>query len=248
MIRFSTKTILLVAAIAITSFIVYDAKYNYVDWRTANRSSADIAPNPRIEKEAVVQIYTARTYNWRGYFAVHPWIAVKKKNQKDYTVYQVMAWNMRGGHSTVSAEKDIPDRYWYGSRPHVLQTLTGEAAEMAIPQIEKAVRKYPLGDSYKLWPGPNSNTFVAYVIRNVPELTVELPPTAIGKDFLGYTVFHAPTPSQTGYQVSILGAVSLIVGLKEGIEIGLLGLSLGVDFYPPALKLPIIGRLGFPDI
>jgi len=30
----------------------------------------------------------------------------------------------------------------------------------------------------------------------------------------------------------------------EGIELNLLGLSLGIDFSRPALKLPFIGRLG----
>ncbi len=247
MIRLNPAYIFLAILTAIALFVVYDAKYNYVDWRTANRSSAGMAPNPRLEKQAVVQVYTARTYNWRGYFAVHPWIAVKKKNQNFYTVYQVTAWNLRNRRSTVSAEKDLPDRYWYGNRPQLLQSLIGEAAEKAIPAIEKAAATYPYADRYKLWPGPNSNSFVAYVLRQVPELTVELPPTAIGKDFLGYTVFHAPTPSGTGYQVSILGTVSLTVGIKEGIELGILGLSFGLDLYPPAIKLPIIGRIGFPD-
>jgi len=36
--------------------------------------------------------------------------------------------------------------------------------------------------------------------------------------------------------------------LKEGIELGLLGLSFGIDFYPPAVKLPIVGRIGFSDL
>lgn len=240
--------ILLALAAGATAFVIYDATFNYVDWRAANRSSAGLAPDPLLEKEAVVQVYAARTYNWRGYFAVHPWVAVKKKNEKNYTVYQVTAWNLRGSDSAVSANKDVPDRYWYGKKPVLLQTLKGAAAEKAIPAIEKAVREYPFADHYRLWPGPNSNTFVAYILREVPELTVELPPTAIGKDFLGYKTFHAPTASGTGYQVSILGAVSLTAGLKEGIELGILGLSFGVDFYPPALKLPIIGRIGFPDI
>ena len=168
------------------------------DWRFADRSSVGLAPLPEDEKGAVVQVYAARTYNWRGYFAVHPWIAVKKKNENFYTVYQVTAWNLYRGKSAVSIERDIPDRYWYGKRPQLLQTLKGEEAQKAIPAIEKAVREYPFADRYQLWPGPNSNTFVAYVLREVPELTVELPPTAIGKDFLGYTVFHAPTPSGTG--------------------------------------------------
>jgi hypothetical protein len=34
-----------------------------------------------------------------------------------------------------------------------------------------------------MWPGPNSNTFTAAVLRAVPELAILLPPNAIGKDF-----------------------------------------------------------------
>lgn len=239
--------IFIASLVIIFAFVAYDAKYNYVNWRTANRESAKIAPLPSLEPEAVVQVYYARTYNWRGYFAVHPWIAVKKKNAKFYMVYQVTAWNLRGESTAISAKKDIPDRYWYGRKPILLQTLKGEAAEKAIPQIEKAVREYPYAKEYTLWPGPNSNTFVAYVIREVPELTIELPPHAIGKDFLGYKTFYAPTASQSGYKVSILGLVSLTVGLKEGIELGILGLSFGLDLYPPAIKFPIFGRIGFSD-
>lgn len=168
MTNFRPLYIFLAALAVITAYVVYDAKYNYVNWRTANRSSADIAPSPLKEKEAVVQVYAARTYNWRGYFAVHPWIAVKKKNENFYTVYQVTAWNLYRGKSAVSIERDIPDRYWYGKRPQLLQTLKGEEAQKAIPAIEKAVREYPFADRYQLWPGPNSNTFVAYVLREVP--------------------------------------------------------------------------------
>lgn len=81
MTNFRPLYIFLAALAVITAYVVYDAKYNYVNWRTANRSSAGIAPSPLKEKEAVVQVYAARTYNWRGYFAVHPWIAVKKKTK-----------------------------------------------------------------------------------------------------------------------------------------------------------------------
>ncbi len=248
MINFRPLYIFLTILLCIGAYVVYDAKYNYVNWRTANRSSAGIAPSPMIEKEAVVQVYVARAYNWRGYFAVHPWLAVKKKDENFYTVYQVTAWNLYRRGSSVSAERDIPDRYWYGKRPQLLQSLKGKKAQQAIPLIEKAVKEYPFADHYRLWPGPNSNTFIAHILREVPELTVELPPTAIGKDFLGYKHFRAPTASGSGYQISIFGLVSLIVGPKEGIELGILGLSFGIDVYPPAIKLPIIGRMGFSDI
>ena len=246
--KFKTEDIIWTIVIILCSFVIYDSTFNYVHWQKANRDSAGIAPQPETEKEAIVQVYAARTYNWRGYFAVHPWVSVKKKNEDFYTVYQVMGWQLRRTGSSVSAQKDIPDRYWYGSKPQLLQTLTGKEAEEAIPQIEQAVIDYPYADRYELWPGPNSNTFVTHIIRNVPALTVELPATAIGKDFIGYNDFVAPTASGTGKQFSLLGLLSLSIGLKEGIEIGFLGLSLGIDWYPPALKLPIIGRIGFKDI
>ena len=47
------------------------------DWRFADRSSVGLAPLPSKTAEAVVQVYAARTYSWRGAFAVHSWIAVK---------------------------------------------------------------------------------------------------------------------------------------------------------------------------
>jgi len=243
--KFEKKDIMWTIIIILSAFFIYDAVFNWVDWQTANRESAGIAPRPEEEKEAVVQVYTARVYNWRGYFAVHPWVAVKKKNDDHYTVYQVTAWNLYSANTTVSAREDLPDRYWYGRKPRLLQSLVGEEAEKAIPEIEKAVEEYAYGKTYELWPGPNSNSFVAHIIRSVPELTVELPPTAIGKDFIGYNKFAAPTASGTGYQFSLLGLISFSAGLKDGIEIGILGLNFGIDWYPPAIKLPIVGRIGF---
>ena len=59
MTNFRPLYIFLAALAVITAYVVYDAKYNYVNWRTANRSSAGIAPSPLKEKEAVVQVYAA---------------------------------------------------------------------------------------------------------------------------------------------------------------------------------------------
>ena len=51
--------------------------------------SIGIAPDPRKTAEALVQIYAARAYGWRGIFAVHTWIALKPRNAKRYAVLQV---------------------------------------------------------------------------------------------------------------------------------------------------------------
>ena len=39
------------------------------DYRTANRASAEMAPDPGKTPEAVIQIYAARAFNWRGIFS-----------------------------------------------------------------------------------------------------------------------------------------------------------------------------------
>ena len=96
-------------------------------------------------------------------------------------------------------------------------------------------------------PGPNSNTFLAHLGREIPELRLTLPPTAIGKDYLPDGRIFARTPSGTGYQASIAGLLGLIAGGDEGFELNVLGLVTGFDLARPALKLPGIGRVPADD-
>jgi hypothetical protein len=215
------------------------------DWRTANRDSAGLAPDPATTSEAVIQVYAARAFNWRGLFAVHTWIATKAPGAPHYTVYQVVGWNLRHGGSVVEAGPDLPDRRWYDAEPQVIAELRGERAAALLPAIAAAAARYPHAHEYRLWPGPNSNTFVAYIAREVPALGLELPATAIGKDYLPNTGVVARAPSGTGVQVSLAGALGILAARAEGLEVNILGLVFGVDPLGPALKLPGIGRLGF---
>ncbi len=216
------------------------------DYRTANRDSAGIAPDPAKTPEAVVQVYAARALNWRGIFGVHTWIATKPEHAAEFTVHQVIGWRLRRNLSGLYSEAGIPDRNWFGNTPDLLADLRGKEAEAVIEKILKAVATYPYADEYRLWPGPNSNTFTAYVARQVPELRLQLPVTAIGKDF---PIEHRPVdwaPSGTGAQLSVYGVLGIMVGLEEGVEFNVAGLSFGIDVKRPALKLPLIGRVGFP--
>jgi len=216
------------------------------DYRTANRDSARIAPDPKMTREAVVQVYAARALNWRGIFGVHTWIVTKPENADEFTIHQVIGWRLMRNLSGLFSEAGIPDRNWFGNRPELLADVRGPEAADAIDKVLKAVASYPYANEYRLWPGPNSNTFTAYVARHVPELRLQLPVTAIGKDFPidGWPVDRAP--SGTGVQLSVYGLLGMIVGLEEGVEFNVAGLSFGVDVKRPALKLPFVGRLGFP--
>lgn len=237
--------IIIAAALAGLGVAVYN--YRPVKWWQADRSSAGLAPSPADYKPAVVQVYAARTINWKGWFAVHSWIAVKPENAEYYTTYQVMGYRVFRGGNAVLIGRDVPDRRWFGAMPELIQDLRGEAAARAIPRIRELAENYYYQHTYQLWPGPNSNSFIAHIIRHTPELTVELPPTAIGKDWIDNGKLFALSESGSGLQFSLFGIFGVTVGLAEGIEIDILGLTFGIDFYRPALKVPFFGRIGMQD-
>lgn len=210
-------------------------------WSSLDRSSAGIAPDPDVVSEAVVQVYSARAYNWRGAFGEHIWVATKAENAPSYRLHQVLSWR----RPTVVSSIDTPDRAWFGHPPTLRADYRGADAAQMIPRIAEAAANYPYADLYRVWPGPNSNSFIAWLIREVPGFEMALPVTAIGKDYIFNGVF-APAPSGTGYQLSLGGVVGVMLALEEGIEINLLGLSFGIDVMRPAIKFPGIGRLGMP--
>ncbi len=217
------------------------------NWRDASRESAGIAPKIDELKESIVQIYYARAFSWRGSFGVHPWISWKRANEKQYTVSEVTSWNIRRTGSAVDLRQDIPDRLWYDKEPTVLFEARGEKADKIIDQLVPLINKYPFKSKYVLWPGPNSNTFIAYLIREIKELDIELPPHAVGKDYFGPNQFLSNTASDTGITLSAYGLLGITFGLAEGFEVNLFGAHIGLDLWTPALKLPLLGRVGFKD-
>lgn len=212
------------------------------DWRTGSRASAEIAPDPGAHHEAVVQVYAARAVAWRGAFGVHTWISVKERGAASYRVYEAIGWRHYRGLPVVSISSRPPDGRWFGSLPTVLADLRGDQAQRAIRGIEAAADRYPYANDYRVWPGPNSNTFTAHVVRQVPELRVHFPPTAVGKDYLPGGV-AARAPSGTGYQFNLFGVFGLMAARDEGLELNLLGLTLGMAPSPLTLKMPGLGNV-----
>jgi hypothetical protein len=232
-------------AVLVTILPGCTAMRDRADFWNARRDSSHQAPDPAEVPEAVIQVYAARALGWRGVLGVHTWIATKRTGAPGYTRYEVMGWGVDRGVPAVRINRTGPDNYWFGRRPEKLVDLRGQGVDELIGRIEAAVQSYPYLSSYRLWPGPNSNTFTAYVGRAVPELHLDLPPTAIGKDYLpGGALAALATPGGAGVQLSVLGMGGVLVGLEEGLEVNVLGLTLGVDLNRPALKLPGVGRVG----
>jgi hypothetical protein len=191
----------------------------------------------------MVRVYAARVGRWRGIFAKHCWIVVKGRGAGTYTRYDKVAWGQ-----PVRTNGWAPDGRWYGHEPELVGAADGAAAEALIPKIRAAVASYPYNHpgSYSAWPGPNSNSFVAYVLAHIPEAAIALPPTAIGKDWPVTGDVIGLTPSRTGIRLSVNGLLGISIAWVEGIEINVLGLIAGLDIRHPALKLPGFGRIGLP--
>jgi hypothetical protein len=168
-------------------------------------------------------------------------VAVKPTNAKSWTIYEVIGWRLRWSESVVVVRTRDPDGRWFGAQPELYADKRGEGVDELIKRIDKAAHAYPYAKEYTLWPGPNSNTFTAWIARAVPELEVDLPSTAIGKDYLGGSVFGA-APSGRGYQLSLGGLLGVAASGVDGLEFNVLGLNIGLG--PSGLKLPLVGRIG----
>ena len=214
------------------------------DWRTATHLPSGVAPPAATHPEAVVQVYASRAFGWRGAFADHTWLAAKPAGAAGYTRYEVIGWYARAGGSAVSvSDRRDPDAQWYGQPARLIRDLRGRDAEAVIAKLDRAVASYPFATTYRAWPGPNSNTFVAHLGRAIPELRLTLPSTAIGKDYVPFTQSIGWSPSHTGIQLSLFGVLGIMAGVDDGVELNVLGLVTGVDLAHPALKLPGIGRV-----
>jgi hypothetical protein len=225
-----------------TAGLVYGGSVQH--WSEARWDSSGLAPAAATTPAPVVQVYAARAWGWKGVFAVHSWIVFKRASAPAFERYEVVGWGVRRGAPAVRRNMREIDGRWAGNPPRILLDRRGPEVEALIDRIEAAIADYPYPDAYRTWPGPNSNTFIAHIARTVPELGLELPPTAIGKDYLNNGSLFGRTPSGTGYQLSLLGLLGLSLAREEGLELNLLGLTFGVDPLDFAVKLPGIGRLG----
>jgi hypothetical protein len=209
-------------------------------WRDADWSSTGSLPPATSHPEARVLVMSGRSGGLKGVVAVHSWIVFKRQNARVWTRYDVVGWG-----NPVRLNNWAPDGRWFGTLPTVIADIRGAEAERLLPKIEAAVKDYQYANAgdYRIWPGPNSNTFVATVLRAVPELGITMPPTAIGRDFRPWP-YAGWSDSGTGVEASLWGVLGIKLGWVEGVEVNVLGLVAGFDLRHPALKLPAFGRIG----
>ena len=210
-------------------------------WSDANWGSAGILPEASKSEDAAVYVFSAKTGGLKGAVASHAWIVTKEKGAKSYNRYDKVGWG-----SPIRRNHRPADAFWYSNRPELVTAVTGRDAEALIPKVEGAIAAYPYAEpgGYTIWPGPNSNTFVAHVLRNVPELGAVLPPHAVGRDYLPDGEFVHLDSDGKDLHLTLRGLIGLSAGMRSGFEVHFLGLVAGIDVMRPGIKIPAFGRIG----
>lgn len=211
--------------------------------RLRPREFATLSPAPT---EAVVQLWIAPLPGPLGAIAVHHWF-----NAFDPSIGRWSRWEvwqdadrrvLPGGASWGHVHKDLLslEAGVGGAAPWVEQEWRGEPARQLLAALNRS-SEYPERGRYFAMPGPNSSTYISWVLKT-SGVPWDLHPLALGRDYLG-TIGVDTTTTRTGVQLAT-PALGLKVGWLEGFEISPLGFTLGIDTWPPALKTPV-GRLGY---
>jgi hypothetical protein len=209
-------------------------------WSSADWSSSGILPRAPTEDEAAIYVLAARTGGLKGAFSLHSWLVVKKPGSGGYDRYDKVGWGSPIRHNAYAA-----DGRWYSNAPEIVASATGPAAARLIPAVEQAIADYRYSNrgDYRIWPGPNSNSFVAHVLRSVPDLGVILPPNATGRDYAPGLLAVDIAPDWRDIHLTLGGYLGFAAGVRSGIEFHFAGLVAGLDFAAPAVKIPAYGTV-----
>ena len=211
-------------------------------WSTADWSSAHVLPDPKASPEAALYIMSARTGGLKGAVATHSWIVIKEPAARTYERWDKVGWGMPIRHDAYPA-----DGRWYSNVPEIVVSRHGTKAERLIPEIRAAVAAYPFAmrGGYHIFPGPNSNTFVAFILSNTKGLAATLPPVAVGRDYPIGRQLIALDKARGELRLSLFGYAGITVGRVSGLEVNLFGLVAGIDPERLAIKIPAFGTFGF---
>jgi len=117
-----------------------------------------------------------------GAFAWHYWFVVHDQTGRHR--WEVWQTKNAGGFCIGHVHRDLkdPDDGVGGGPSRLVVEWEGNAAHR-IAAILNDIKDYPYCERYRYWPGPNSNTFVAWVLRQAG-IDQRLGRRAIGRNYL----------------------------------------------------------------
>lgn len=144
---------------------------------------ADPTPDTQHPTPIRVQLRFATLPRPLSGIAVHGWFVLFEGGRVER--WEVWQDPDRGGTSWGHLHRDLmhPDRPVGGGPVFVDHEWSGAEAA-ALAAVLRQPEHYPFQRRYRAWPGPNSNTYVEWALREAG-LEHTLDPRAIGRDFLG---------------------------------------------------------------
>lgn len=117
-----------------------------------------------------IRIYTEPVNDWRGIFADHPWIALEREPDGVWVVIEIKDW-MRNNHINYFTTNDPATCFEGNGEGKIYQEVRVPKELFTI--LLSTIYKYPWKNTYKSFPGPNSNTFVQWFIDQHPYLELK---------------------------------------------------------------------------
>ncbi len=182
----------------------------------------------------IVQLRAAKLPSILGYIAVHYWFVIIRDNQQQrWEIWQNAgrcpeSWghlhkNLMPYYSGVGNGVSWLEKEWQG-----------ETASLLTQIIENSPETYQYNYLYRYYPGPNSNTYVQWVL-NQANTNYLLSALGIGKDYTK-TIGIQRYNQIIHFSLFFLGGFKFLQGTE--FELHILGLTIGMKFKPLLWKLP----------
>ena len=135
-------------------------------------------------RDVLVQLRHASLPPPLGVVAVHLWFTVSDAESERCDRWEVWQTPDTGGLSFGHLHCNLqePDAGVGGGPTRIAARWTGEEASRLLVALTQSADHYPYLDRYRAWPGPNSNTFAAWVLRRAG-VAFQLPWKAHGKNY-----------------------------------------------------------------
>jgi hypothetical protein len=205
---------------------------------------APAAPRFQRPRVPVVQLVRARLPMPLKVIAVHYWFCAYDPRAQRWERWELWQEEGVGPSSWGHVHRDLmaPWDGVGGGDPVLEAEWFGDDASRLIATLNRP-EDYPDRATYRAWPGPNSNTYVAWVLR-ASGTSADLGPLGIGQDWRGW-VGGGTTTTGTGlqFETPLVGAK---LGILDGFELHILARTFGFAPLRPTLKTPL-GSVSRPD-
>ena len=165
--------------------------------------SRSLADDPAMVKRSRWCRSTARApCGAKGLFGVHTWVAVKPTDAPDWTVYEVIGWRLRWTDTAVVVRNRAPDALVRRRRRALRREARRRRRRADQAHRQGGARLSVRQANTRSGPGRTRTPSPPGSRARCPSCEVDLPATAIGKDYLGGRVIGA-APSGSGFQFSL---------------------------------------------